>query len=171
MKNLLFLLQYLSFYLSWKRRLQEIICRLAPLWRIRGGVCIEIQIGNSSEENEGYKMWNNYTCRIFWQIYRYKNHAVITGEVGCREMHCCIKIALKKIKGEHYICASINNCKVLWRWSLQKNHTRNLWHYKDIYIYIEMLLQGKDLKIKYIFDPNKTKKTVFYFFQLLRWVI
>lgn len=137
----------------------------APLWRIRGRVCIEIQIGNSSEENEGYKMWKIYTCRILWQIYRYKNHAVITGEVGCREMHCCIKIALKKIKGEYYICASINNWKVFWRWSLQKNHSRNLWRYK------EMLLQAKDVKIEYIFDPNRTKKTVFYLFQLLRWVI
>lgn len=31
-----------------------------------------------------------------------------------------------------------------------------------------MLLQGKDLKIEYIFDPNKTKKTVFYLFQSLK---
>lgn len=169
MKYLLFYCSIWVFFISAEKEgcRKLFVIGLVPLWRIRGRVCIEIQIGNSSEENEGYKMWNNYTCRIFWQIYRYKNHAVITGEVGCREMHCCIKIALaEKNKGRvHYICASINNCKVLWRWSLQKNHTRNLWRYK------EMLLQGKDLKIEYIFDPNKTKKTVFFLFQLLRWVI
>lgn len=39
------------------------------------------------KKNEGYKMWNNYRCRIIWQIDIYKNNSVIPGEVGCLEMH------------------------------------------------------------------------------------
>lgn len=167
MKYLLFYCSIWVFISAEKEGCRKLfVIGLVPLWRIRGRVCIEIQIGNSSEENEGYKMWNNYTCRIFWQIYRCKNRAVITGEVGCREMHCCIKIALKKIKGECIIFVhQLITARYFDDEVYKKNHTRNLWHYK------EMLLQGKDLKIEYIFDPNKTKKTVFYLFQLLRWVI
>lgn len=80
------------------------------------GVALKYREKNSSSEkkNEGHKMWNNYRCRIIWQIDIYKNNSVIPGEVGCLEMHYRNSIEKSMQDNLKIEFANLNHSKNLW---------------------------------------------------------
>lgn len=80
------------------------------------GGCIEIQRKKFvlRKKNEGHKMWNNYRCRIIWQIDIYKNNSVIPGEVGCLEMHYRNSIEKSMQDNLKIEFANLNHSKNLW---------------------------------------------------------
>lgn len=107
-----FSLQHLSFYISAKKAGFR---KLFVIGLGKGG-CIEIQRKKFflRKKNEGHKMWNNYRCRIIWQIDIYKNNSVIPGEVGCLEMHYRNSIEKSMQDNLKIEFANLNHSKNLW---------------------------------------------------------